>query len=266
MNQLFWKQIFDAKQDTFIVPTDGGLVMLQSFLKGPVSLSDYASGSYRSESTIAEGLSQFFGDTRLSDPQMLVRKVQSLSLRRYTSMADLDLAAHLFHMQENVPERLSIRFARDLRMDDLRNDNVILIGSVDSNPWVALFQDQLNFQFSSGKEFGGSPVLVNRHPLPGERTRYASEPNDPAQRTYGVIACVPNLSGKGHVLIVEGINMAGTQAAGAVLLDAEKMRPVLERATGSDGTVRPFEVLVSTESIAASSSRERILSVRVPTR
>ncbi len=50
VNRSFWRLLFEDKRDTFIVPADGGLVMLQSFIKQHVSLEDYANGSYRKES------------------------------------------------------------------------------------------------------------------------------------------------------------------------------------------------------------------------
>ena len=46
---------------------------------------------------------------------------------------------------------------------------------------------------------------------------------DPARTTFGVIAVTSNLDGTGHVLLIEGINMAGTEAAADYLFsDASK--------------------------------------------
>jgi hypothetical protein len=98
--------------------------------------------------------------------------------------------------------------------------------------------------------------------MPGERTRYASEPNDPLLRTYGLIAYVPNLGGTGHVLIIEGVNMAGTQAAGAWLLNSDQMEPLLKRAMNPNGVIRSFEILIETRSIAANASRPSFVSMR----
>jgi len=92
---------------------------------------------------------------------------------------------------------------------------------------------------------------------------YLSDAADPLHYTYGVIAFLPNLSNTGYVVIIEGINMAGTQAAGDFLLNPKSMRPVLERAVTSNGVVRPFELLLSTNDVAANASRAQILSERV---
>ncbi len=156
-----------------------------------------------------------------------------------------------------------IRYARDLRIDDLRTGNVILMGLIEANPWVDLFQQQLNFRFSHGAAFGGSGIITNQHPLPGEHAAYATEPDDPLLRTYGVIAYVPNLTNTGHALLIEGVNMAGTQAAGEFLLSAAEMQPALERAMGPNDVIRPFEVLIQTDNVAANASKPRIVSEQV---
>lgn len=42
-----WSQIFTADRDTFIVPSDVGLVIMQRLIQRPVPLSKYVNGSYR---------------------------------------------------------------------------------------------------------------------------------------------------------------------------------------------------------------------------
>lgn len=260
-----WSQLFADDRDTFIVPADGGLVMMQSFTKGKVALPEYINGSYRSDAEIDRGVRGLIEIVHPADQAQLVHKVSVLAARRYTSVADLGLAAKLAQLKAVVPERLVIRFARDLRMDDLHTGNAILLGSTDANPWVSLFEQQLNFQFTCGIGFGGSSTIRNTHPLPGEQTEYASITGDPSNATYGIIAYIPNLENTGHVLLIEGLNMAGTQAAGEFLLRPEKMQPLIERAVDSRGRLQAFEILLKTTNIAANASGAQVLSERVHT-
>ena len=259
----FWSSLFSRDHDTFIVASDGGLVILHRFLEKPTDLSDYINGNYRNPAIIESGLRELTQSTSAKELPVLSQKIQTLGDRRYTSVVDMTLTSRLARLPEVNPERLRIRYARDLRMDDLKTSNAILIGSVDANPWVELYQPQMNFQFTAGNSFGGSATIVNRKPLPGEHASYASISGDPTQKTYGVIAYMPNLTGTGHVLLVEGINMAGTEAAGEFLLDPQKMGPVLEHATTQGGELMPFELLLETSNIAANSSRARVLSERI---
>lgn len=262
LNRQFWQSIFTPDHSTILVPSDGGLVILSRFIEASPTLTDYVKGTYHRPDVIASGLHKLTNTTSASEIPRLSQKIETLGERRYTSIVDLDLTVRLSRIPEVHPDKLVVRFARDIRMDDLKTDNAVLIGSADSNPWVELFQPQLNFQFINGAAFGGSATIVNRHPLPGEALTYASVPGDPAKRTYGVIAYVPNLDGTGHVLIVEGINMAGTQAAGEFLLNQDGVAPVIARARKPSGGLRSFEVLVETSDIAANSSQLKILSER----
>jgi hypothetical protein len=148
-------------------------------------------------------------------------------------------------------------------MDDLRSSNAILLGSVDSNPWVELFQQQLNFRFSYNPKSDTHPIIVNQHPLAGEKPIYINDDVGPWHNTYGTIAYLSNLDGTGHILLVGGLNMAGTQTAADFLLDPDLMRPVLEHARAPNGTIRPFEILVETSAVAANASRPCVLSERV---
>jgi hypothetical protein len=263
-NYVFWSHIFQQQHDTYIVPADGGLVMLQSFTRQPVSLAEYAKGNYRTQSEIAQNLGNVL--SRLDEParKQVVHRVEVLGARRYTSIVDLDLTSQITRLQAVVPERLMIRYARDLRIDDLRSGNAILLGSSDANPWVDLFQPQLNFRFDTGVD-GGSQRIINQHPLPGEQPIYLSDGTDPQHRTYGVIALLPNLSSTGYVLIIEGVNMAGTQAAGDFLLNPSLLKPILEKAVAPNGTIRPFELLITTIDVAANASSPKVLSERIGT-
>jgi hypothetical protein len=129
-----WSQIFDGDRDTFIVPSDDGLIIMQRLTERPVPLASYVNGTYRTN-VKAEG-----------DPS--APEILKLGSRRYTSVVDLDFVAHLAQLDEVVPARMVIRYARDLRMDDLRTGNAVLIGSVEANPWIQLFESQMNFRYS----------------------------------------------------------------------------------------------------------------------
>jgi hypothetical protein len=247
-----WSQLFQKDRDTFIVPADSGLVILQGLTRQPVSLGEYASGSYRAGATSVKGLS--------------AADVEELGTRRYTSIVDLDLVSHLSQLKQIVPERMLIRYARDLRMDDLRSGNAILLGSVDSNPWVELFEQQLNFRFSYSPKSDAAPIILNQHPLAGEQPVYANGHTGSWYNTYGTIAYLPNLDGTGHVLLMGGLNMAGTQAAGAFLLNPSMMQATLEHARTPNGTIRPFEILIETSTVAANASRAHVLSERIAPR
>ncbi|MCU1225116.1 MAG: hypothetical protein JWQ42_3209 [Edaphobacter sp.] len=241
-----WTQIFSSKRDTFIVPSDDGLVIMQGLTERPVPLASYVSGSYRTNAK-TDGV-----------PGAL--EILKLGGRRYTSVVDLDFTAHLAQLDEVVPERMMIRYARDLRMDDLRNGNAILIGSVEANPWIELFQPQLNFRFSIHPGSDKPSGILNSHPRIGEDVIYGTPGQD---HTYGLIAYVPNLNSTGHVLIVGGLNTAGTQAATTFLLTPSLMQPTLQRAKTAHGGLQSFELLIGAGNVASNASTPQMILERI---
>jgi hypothetical protein len=246
-SRLLWKQLFSSGRDTFIVPSDDGLVIMQRLVTRPVPLAAYVNGSYRTK----------LKADNLPDADEILK----LGARRYTNVVDLDLAAHLAQLREVVPERMMIRYARDLRMDDLRTGNVILIGSDESNPWIQLFHSQLHLCFRFESEPDKPSGFVNLYPRTGEAPIYSTKGQE--EQTYGIIAYLPNLTNSGHVLIVAGLNTAGTQAAAAFLLEPSSMMPTLQRARTAHGDLQPFELLVGAGNVATNASTPHIVMERI---
>jgi hypothetical protein len=247
LSHRLWTQVFRSDRETIIVPADSGFGILQNLTRNSMHLNDYVNGKYLPKIDSVPGLDS--------------RNLSDLSTQRYTSVVDLNIAVSLSRLPELVPSRFAIRYARDLRIDDLKHSNAILIGSQHSNPWAELFQDNLNFALQYQPEVDDS-LIVNRHPLPGESAVYKNLWDEESHRTYAVLAFVPSLDGIGHVILLEGLNMAGTQAAGDFLLDEQAIDPILHKARLSDGTFRPFELLLETRSIGADSPRARVIAER----
>lgn len=65
----------------------------------------------------------------------------------------------------------------------------------------------MNFVFSNDPIHGVMSVL-NKTPKGQEPARWDSEQTDAQHRVYGVVAFLPNLSGTGNALILEGTSMA----------------------------------------------------------
>ncbi len=245
-SHTLWSSIFSNNQDTFIVPADSGLGILQNLTEQPAALADYANGKYMANVKI---------------PAMDDANLDDLRTQRYTSIADLGITSRLARLPEVVPDRFVMRYARDLRMDDLRNGNAVLLGAIHTDPWVNLLQEGLNFQFVCENHVNECSI-VNRHPSAGERSVYPGSTSVSSRETFAVIAFLPNLSRTGHVLVIGGLNMAGTQAAADMLLDAESIRPVIERAKLPNGTLQPFELLIETSSLGAEALPSRIIAAR----
>ncbi|MGA9672797.1 MAG: hypothetical protein WBQ94_26505 [Terracidiphilus sp.] len=247
LSHQLWTQVFSRDRETLIVPADSGFGILQNLTRHPVHLSDYVSGAYLSRVNSIPGVDG--------------RNLNDLSTQRYTSVVDLNIVSSLSRLPELPPDHFAIRYARDLRMDDLKHSNAIFLGSQHTNPWVELFQKDMNFVLEYQPEVDDSAV-VNRHPIAGESAVYRNAWADDSHRTYAVVAFIPSLDGMGHVVLLEGLNMAGTQAAADFLLNERTIAPILKKVTMPDGRLRTFELLLETNSIGANAPEARVIAER----
>ncbi len=255
-SHAIWSQLFQPSRNTLIVAADSGLGILQNLTGHLVGLEEYANGTYLSDAKFPPGLSR--------------ENLNDLRRQRYTSVVDLNITTMLTQLPEFAGSRSQIRYARGVTTEDIKNSNVILLGSPHTNPWVELFEDKLNFKLIYTPEVNRSYVR-NEHPTGAEQATYRNGDDETAgadgvagadNRTYGAIAFLPSLDGAGHVLIVQGLNMAATQAAADTLFNPAAMKPILDRARLPNGSLRAFEFLVETSSIGATAPGARIVATR----
>lgn len=238
-----WGTLFRPGSTTILVAADSGLVMLH--------------GATSRNSTLSEYLTRDFSRELAASTTMRPEQIMSIASRRYTSFVDLELFDRFTHIPEAVSRSYKVRYARDLLVSDLKNSNAILSGSQDANPWVELFEPQMNFVLQDDLQ-RGVRAFVNRKPLSGEQNIYTA-----TQSEYGVLAYLPNLSGTGDVLIVEGSAVAGTQAVSDFLFVDGTLEPFLQSIKRKDGSLPHFEVLLASSNLNGSASRSQIIAYRI---
>jgi hypothetical protein len=241
-----WAALFSGPASDYIVPSDAGFNLLEDLSRRPVPLADYIAGSYK-ELPLA-GV----------DPH----SAEDLRTQQLTPFVDLQIASALSRLAEVDPQRVFIRFPRDLRLEDLKSANAVIIGSLGSNPWAALAEANANFRIVDQPGMSGAEI-INMKPRPGEASSYASHWNEPAHETFALIAFLPNLGGNGHLLVLEGLDVAGTQAAAEMLLHPSAIDPILKSVTRPDGSLRNFEVLLRSTSIESNATGTQVIASRI---
>jgi hypothetical protein len=243
-----WSQIFAAEQRTLEVPGDSGLVMWQGLVGKRVGLAEYLNGDYRTN-LLPRSL------TTLQDAAV------DLGGRRYTSIVDLETAKSLSLMAQSAQSKLEVRYARDVRPNDLKQGNVILVGAAEANPWVELFEHNMNFVFFNDR-VGKTFSVLNREPRGGEPRQWDSHYTDAEHRVYAVVAFLPNLGGNGNALILEGTSMAGTESAWDFVSDDSQLLPFLKRIQRANGAVPHFELVLGTNNMSGSAVKNTVLAWR----
>jgi hypothetical protein len=160
--------------------------------------------------------------------------------------------------------RLIVRHAREMEPRDFKGNNLILVGSVRSNPWVELFEPKLNFRFEF--DFSRSrPVVRNLSPRPGELPAYwAGGANGQSSEIYCTMALLPNLTRDGNVLILSGTTMQGTEAGSEMLFHPDLTSKMIRQLKlHKDGRMRFFEVLLKSSRFGGTSSGGEVLAHRI---
>ncbi|MGH9590390.1 MAG: hypothetical protein ACRD25_08340 [Terracidiphilus sp.] len=241
-----WTALFGGPANCYIVPADAGLNLLEDISQRPLPLAYYINGSY----------------LRVPLPHLDQHSVDDLRSQQFTSFVDLQTVSALTRLPEFNPQRVIVRFPRDLQLDDLKSANAVILGAEGSDPWTTLAESKANFRIVSNRNMQ-SDTLVNTRPQPGEAASYVSHWNDPAHETFSVIEYLPNLSGSGHILLLQGLDVAGTQAAAETLLHPGVIAPFLSRAEHPDGSLRSFEILLRSTSIESNATDTQVIGSRI---
>ncbi len=251
-----FSQVFDSRHQTLIVVADSNYGMYRIFTSQPGSLDQYLRRDF---------LQNSFMPKREGPTPRLNEYISNSML---TSFADVVNVATLVKMAGPFQEQALLRHPRDLSMRDMDHDNYVFIGSQGSNPWVSLFQNRLNFLESEGIVGNSAKAFVNTHPRPGERARYEGlRWTGTIGEDYATIALLPNVTHDGSVLIMQGLQQEGTEAAGRFLAEAEN-RQQLKAALGITGSTENslentwFEALIHSRTVAGAPNSTNLVAVR----
>jgi len=241
-----WAALFTPDRPTLIVVGDAGILMFQNLSKTSVTVDEYAYHTYE-KSPYAQTPPGY--------------KWFPLALRTYTAFNEVEAIRYLTQLPEAQRTKVRIVFARDLQAEDLRHNNVILLGGPGYDPWEQIFEAKLNFRMSNNAHQDGL-LVENIAPVNGESKFYSYVEGDPTRRGYAVISLLDNLSGDGRVLLMQGTTALGDGMAAEFLEDGKDLTPILDEAkTGANP--KNFEMLLETSFKGTSWSHWKVLAHRV---
>jgi hypothetical protein len=242
-----WKQLFDNGRPTSIVTSDANAMFFSDLMERPVPLEEYRDPTYPSAllkkwvpDPSTRTLMGHFMSTYLTSSQ------DAIAVSRITAVGQL----HKISTTEV--------YARDFRWEPVLN-NIIFLGHRKANPWVELFDNQLNFTYEWHPE-ARKGLMRNRAPKPGESETY--EWNVPSNTTYATLAYMPTSGGT--AILIGGTDMTAVDAGSHFLCDEDAIQK-LHAALGIDLTqkVPYFEALIVARRARNIAYEPQLVSVRV---
>ncbi len=247
-----WTRIFGGGQTASIVVSDTCLVMLQDILHTDISVAEYSSNRQYPEELLRQA----------ADPKLRAA-LGLVAGRQYTSLADTNIASRLRGLSQQFPNsRASIRYARHVNIRDFKTQSFVLIGSRRGIPWVQLFEPQLNFALEEEKP-SHRFYFRNKNPKSGEPATYVPTDNSGTLESYADIALLPNLANSGSVLLLSGITMEASEAAGELVAGGNLTKELTQMLGRQGIQERYFEVLIKTSATAGAVSNSRIVAYRL---
>jgi len=237
---LPWSVFANSPHATEIITSDPTIAEVQELTGSQISVSDYANGSYLP----APGA---MSPETLRICQLLLRGANPAAI-------DTSIAVNIAALGEGLAGKLHVHSARLLRMEDLKtDDNFIFLGSPRSDPWTALFADQLDFRFIFDNKTG-QEVVQNLHPRPREMTEYRpTAMGGGTGQSFAIVALVQNLDQNGQVLLLAGADAEGTEAAAKFVTDLPRFsRALRDCGIARSGPPQHFDFLLRLDTMAGS--------------
>jgi hypothetical protein len=246
--RAFWDQFLDAGNDTDILLADTSFALAEDIMHRKIALPDYLNYNYKH---MAE-------DPAL--PEVQRDDLAQVLDRNNGSIADFQVAAQILALDKDR-RRFTLESSRSYSPEAAKHHSLILIGSRQSNPWVSLFADNMNFdlEYDSATR---RPYVVNRSPQAGEAQQYpTAEGAKPVGTGYAVIAFMPDLSGKGRALIIEGTDSQATGAAGDFITSEDSLAQLEKKFPA--GTIPYFEILLRTVQLSGTPLHGEVIAYRI---
>jgi hypothetical protein len=246
---LPWSAFFSSPHVTHLITSDPNIVVIQEITGSRLTVSDYANHEY------------------ILEPNKLTPEEIRLCHRILwgdDSAAAIDppITASIAALASASSKRIDVRPARGIQLADLKtDDNFIFLGSPRSNPWSALFSNELDFRFVFDNATN-QEIIQNAHPRKGELSAYVPTAMGWATgQSFAIVGFVQNLDQNGQVLLLAGANGEGTEAAGRLVTDPDRLANALHGCgIHPGGPLKHFEILLRLSTMAGSPTNVNVIA------
>jgi hypothetical protein len=134
----------------------------------------------------------------------------TLTLDTYTGIGEAIGVHRVTDLFRSVSKSILLKQSRTASAEDLKDQNVIILGSAWVNNWSGKLPAKEDFVYTD------HVTIENLSPLPNERSEYKpvfDERTGKLVEDYALITISPNVSDKNTVMVLAGLHSEGTAAA-----------------------------------------------------
>jgi hypothetical protein len=178
-----------------------------------------------------------------SNPALVAKAGQLYYENGYTGTGELEAVGMLTELFGQMGVKPIIKSSRDITPDDLKQHNVILLGSPFQNIAVAQLLPEGDFAFDNpdSRREEWRAQITNAHPRANESETYHTE-RDPLTRVlkvdYSLISIQPGIVPGRYIAIIGGLDTKGTEGA-AMFATSQTGLDVLSRNLAASGIASP---------------------------
>lgn len=230
----FWTDFLDSGRETDVVLPDDSASVIEDITGKPIPFGDYLNRGFLRQIQSSDMSADRKGDL-----------YQIFNHNLVTFGAVRAAQSVLSAIPPTSPRYVML--ARNFTADEVKRNNLILVGGKKSMPWDYLFDNQLNFvtDFDYAQSL---QVVRNRHPKAQEQATYTVQTTPDNLIGYATIAYLPSPSRSGRVIILAGTDSDATGAAAAFLSSEEQMEKL--RSALHVKQFPYFEVLLKTSRVS----------------
>jgi hypothetical protein len=167
-----------------------------------------------------------------------------LSLDTYTGMGEAIGLQRVTDLLRTAGKSVQLKRSRTVSAEDLKNNHVILLGSVWANEWSGKLAIQEDFVVTNRAS------IETHEPLPGEEKEYRSrfdENTGLLLEDYALVTVRPNIAEGNVVMVLAGLRSAGTEAAAEYVTTKTHLHELndrLRKMGGADGPPKYYQALL----------------------
>jgi hypothetical protein len=139
-------------------------------------------------------------------------------------------AVHLANLFARAGVAVHTTQSRFLTWEDLRSQNLILLGHNEANAWVDPLLESYPFRLTA-THGARQRAIVNTQPAPGEPRDYFiaySDASGDRAEEFALVSMLPGVDGRRKLLLVNGLNTQATQAAIEYLTSPSRLSELLQ--------------------------------------